>query len=202
MVDNVERRLRWAAGAVVAALLAVGAMAVPAQAAPAQVAQTAPAVDTAGRHGFTLPPGSPTPGPGFKIKSAYKVVFGVQIYSCVTNPDGTSTWSTPASVPEALLFSYGSLRLIYHFEGPRWRALDGSTVVAAVAQRVPKDGTIPWLLLNVTAHENSRPGLELDPVTHISRVNTSGGVGPTGSCNPGQSRRVRYGADYVFWVPA
>ena len=87
------------------------------------------------------------PGPGFVVKSAYKVVFGVQTYSCVANPDGTGTWSTPASVPEALLKAYGSLRLIHHFEGPRWRALDGSTVLGAVAQRVPKDGTIPWLLL-------------------------------------------------------
>jgi len=182
-------------GAVAAALLAMTAAAV--QAVPAQAA---PATSSGGR--FTLPEGAPNPGAGFRIKAAYKVVYGVQIYSCVTNADGTSTWSTPTSVPEALLRAYGSWRLIYHFEGPRWRALDGSTVVGAVRERVAKDGTIPWLLLGVTAHENSKPGLELDDVTHISRVNTTGGVGPTGACTPGDSRRVRYGADYVFWAPA
>ena len=195
MVDRKAKRL------VAAALLVVGVAAVQAvQAVAAQAAPAAPAAP-AGR-GFTLPAGSPNPGAGFVVKSAYKVVYGVQIYSCVANPDGTNTWSTPASVPEAVLRAYGSWRLIYHFEGPRWRALDGSTIVGAVQQRVAKDGTIPWLLLGVTAHENSRPGLELDDVTHISRVNTSGGVGPTGACDPGATKRVRYGADYVFWAPA
>jgi hypothetical protein len=194
MVDRKSKRL------VAAVLLALGVAAVQAvQAVPAQAAPAAPAA--AGR-GFTLPAGSPNPGAGFVVKSAYKVVYGVQIYSCVTNADGTNTWSTPTSVPEAVLRAYGSWRLIYHFGGPRWRALDGSTIVGAVAERVAKDGTIPWLLLNVTAHENSRPGLELDNVTHISRVNTSGGVGPTGACDAGATKRVRYGADYVFWAPA
>jgi len=59
--------------------------------------------------GLTLPPGSPTPGAGFRMLSAYKVVVGAQIYSCVANPDGTGTWSTPVSRPEALLRSYGGL---------------------------------------------------------------------------------------------
>jgi hypothetical protein len=199
MVDRKQgRRAFRIGGAVAAALLAMTAAAVAAV--PAQAAPASPDSATGGR--FTLPAGSPNPGAGFRIKVAYKVVYGVQIYSCVTNADGTSTWSTPASVPEALLKAYGSWRLIYHFEGPRWRALDGSTVVGAVRERVAKDGTIPWLLLEVTAHENSKPGLELDNVTHISRVNTSGGVGPTGACEPGATRRVRYGADYVFWAPA
>jgi hypothetical protein len=196
MVDrNRGRRASRIGGAVVAALLAMSAAALA-----AVPAQAAPAAPTGGR--FTLPEGAPNPGDGFRIKAAYKVVYGVQIYSCVANADGTFTWSTPASVPEALLRAYGSWRLIYHFEGPRWRAIDGSTVVAGVLERVAKEGTIPWLLLGVTAHENSRPGLELDDVTHISRVNTSGGVGPTGACEAGATRRVRYGADYVFWAPA
>jgi hypothetical protein len=196
MVDRKQgsRSLRIG-GAVAVALLAIIAAAV--QAVPAQAA---PATHSGGT--FTLPEGAPNPGAGFRIKAAYKVVYGVQIYSCVTNPDGTGTWSTPTSVPEALLRAYGSWRLIYHFEGPRWRALDGSTVLGAVQERVAKDGTIPWLLLGVTAHENSRPGLELDDVTHVSRVNTSGGVGPAGACEPGATQRVRYGADYVFWAPA
>ena len=89
-----------------------------------------------------------------------------------------------------------------HFAGPRWRAHDGSTVVGAVAQSVPQDGTIPWLLLNVTAHENSGPGKQLDDVTHISRVNTTGGMGPTGAGKPGAQKAVPYGTDYVFWKAA
>lgn len=152
--------------------------------------------------GFRLPAGAPAPGVGFRLLSAYKVTIGFQIYTC---GGGTSTWSTPTSVPQAFLRRYRSKRTIHHHGGPRWTSTsDGSTIVAAVDQRVPKDGTIPWLLLRVTAHETSGPGFELHDVTHISRVNTTGGVGPTGACNPAvePTRWVPYGADYVFWVPA
>jgi hypothetical protein len=194
MVDKSTRRRAFRIGGAAAAVLALAVAAI--QAAPAQAA---PAPD--GRGGFTLPAGTPNPGAGFVVKSAYKVVFGVQIYSCVTAADGTSTWSTPASVPQAGLRQYGGRGRIHHFEGPRWQARDGSTIVGAVKERVAKDGTIPWLLLDVTAHENSAPGKELDNVTHISRVNTSGGVGPTGACTPGRKKAVPYGADYVFWAP-
>lgn len=193
MVDkSTGRRAFRIGGAVATALLALAAAAVhagPAQAAPAE-------------RGFTLPEGAPNPGAGFVMKSAYKVVLGFQIYSCVANADGTNTWSTPTSVPEAALRAYRGGRWIHHFAGPRWQARDGSTVVASPTERVAKDGTIPWLLLEVTAHENSAPKLELDNVTHISRVNTTGGVGPTGTCQPGAKKHVRYGADYVFWAPA
>ena len=170
---------------VVAAVLGSGLAVSPAQAAP----------KTFGG-GFTLPAGSPTPGAGFKIKNAYRVVAGVQDYACTD----AGTWAT-ASTPDALLIRYGSPRPIYHYAGPRWRALDGSIVLGAVATRVPKDGTIPWLLLT-TVVEKGRPGQELTNVTHISRVNTSGGVGPTGACTAGTTHKVRYGADYVFWTPA
>jgi hypothetical protein len=193
MVDkSTGRRAFRIGGAVATVLLALATAAVLAGS-----AQAAPAT-----RGFTLPEGAPNPGAGFVVKSAYKVVFGVQIYSCVTAADGTGTWSTPTSVPEAGLRQYGGRGWIHHFEGPRWQARDGSTIVGAVKERVAKEGTIPWLLLEVTAHENSAPGLELDNVTHISRVNTTGGVGPTGACTPGRKKYVPYGADYVFWVAA
>lgn len=192
----VDRKFRMRA--VMAALLGLAVAAV--QAAPAQAAP-APAAPAAAGASFTLPEGAPTPGAGFAIKRAYRVIYGVQIYSCVTNADGTTAWSTPTSVPEAVLKAYGSWRLIYHFEGPSWRALDGSTIGAAVTTRVPKDGTIPWLLLTVSRHENDKPGGELTNVTHVSRVNTTGGVGPTGTCETGAKKRVSYTADYVFWAP-
>ena len=67
----------------------------------------------------------------------------MQIYDCVANPDGTGTWSTPRSTPAALLRAYGRGGYIHHFGGPRWQARDGSTLVGAVAESVPQDGTIP-----------------------------------------------------------
>jgi hypothetical protein len=98
----------------------------------------------------------------------------------------------------------GGTGRIHHYAGPRWTSnQDGSTIVGVVDTRVPKEGTIPWLLLHVSAHENSAPGKELDKVAFISRINTSGGVGPTGACTPGTDadQAVPYHADYLFWVP-
>ncbi|WP_433199969.1 DUF3455 domain-containing protein [Dactylosporangium sp. CS-047395] len=152
---------------------------------------------------FHLPPGAPTPGSDFRIGSAYRVTTGTQTYACTTNPDGTTTWATK-STPEARLQRYGRpATTIHHYAGPRWESdRDHSIILGAVDVTVPKDGTIAWLLLHVAAHENTTRG-ELDPVQFISRVNTTGGVGPTGACNPGTDapRAVAYTADYVFWVP-
>jgi hypothetical protein len=191
MVDETRKRRAVRVGAAVAAaLLGAGLAGAPAQAAPTQAQH-----ETHGGR-FTLPDGAPTPDGAYRITGAYRVVVGVQEYTCTS----AGTWSTPTSVPEALLVRYGSPRPMYHYAGPRWKAFDGSITVGAVAERVPKEGTIPWLLLTATP-EKSKPGQELHKVTHISRVNTSGGVGPTGACTAGATQRVRYGADYVFWTP-
>jgi hypothetical protein len=142
---------------------------------------------------FDLPPGAPSPGPGFEIQSAYYVKTGTQTYVC-TDEGVFSTTSTPGAILKRF-FGPGRIK---HFAGPRWKARDGSTVLGTVVDRVDQEGTIPWLLLTVT-HEASPPHGELNPVTHISRVNTTGGLRPTGTCTPGETRAVPYTADYVFW---
>src|SRR4051812_4892269 len=93
-------------GAAVAAAVLGGGLAVsPAHAAPAP----ASAPKTFGGD-FTLPAGAPTPGAGFKIKNAYRVVVGVQEYACAA----TGTWGT-SSTPDALLIRYGSPRPMRHY---------------------------------------------------------------------------------------
>jgi uncharacterized protein DUF3455 len=181
--------------------LAVAAIAVLAGAALSLVSHQASATETPADSteqvirppGFELPPGAPTPGPGFRILSAYFVQRGVQTYTC----DGTGTFPA-ASVPAAVLVQYDGRSVIKHYAGPRWTHADGSTLLGAVAERVEQRGTIPWLLLTVT-HEG--PQGVLSTVSHISRVNTTGGLPPTGPCTPGETRDVPYTADYVFWVP-
>jgi hypothetical protein len=139
-----------------------------------------------------LPAGTPNPGPDYRVKFIYEVAEGTQTYTC----EATSTWSA-ASTPEATLRAWFRPP-IHHFGGPRWQAKDGSTVRGTVVEpRVPQEGTIPWLLLTTTVEQ---PGRALGDVTHISRINTTGGVAPAGSCTPGQTASVPYGADYVFWV--
>ncbi|MFI5952526.1 DUF3455 domain-containing protein [Cryptosporangium sp. NPDC051539] len=184
-----------------AALALAGATALALGVAPgaALATQAGPGGSPGHGHGhggsFTLPAGAPTPGDGYRIQAAYKVVSGVQTYKCLD----TGVWDT-ASTPEAQLAQYDGRGRIHHYAGPRWTARDGSTLLGAVATKVPQTGTIPWLLLTTTL-EKGKPRQELSRVTHISRVNTTGGVGPTGACTPGQTQSVKYGADYVFWVP-
>ncbi|MFI5911126.1 DUF3455 domain-containing protein [Dactylosporangium sp. NPDC051541] len=187
---------------VTSAVLAATVLAAAVGTGTASASTDAAAVDaTAGSH-FRLPAGAPTPGAGFRIGAAYRVVTGTQTYACTANADGTGTWATK-STPEAHLQRYGRpATTIHHYAGPRWESdTDHSIVLGAVDQTVPKTGTIAWLLLHVAAHENTKPG-ELDRVSFISRVNTTGGVGPTGACSPTTDTpvSVTYGADYVFWV--
>jgi len=210
-VNRAPRRRRLLVTAAAVAAVALATVAPHAQAATApQVGASAPTADHIGR--YRVPDGTPSPGAGFRAVSAYRVVAGEQIYRCETNAaTGASAWAA-GSLPIALLLNYNSFRTILHFgvrdgvDGavrPRWRALDGSTVIGAVATRVPQEGTIPWLLLTVV-DTSADAGEELAAITHISRVRTSGGVGPTGACDPAtdRPRGVPYGADYIFWAPA
>jgi len=192
-----KRRIR--AALVCAGLAAAAATVVPAAASAATALPDAGGTSLGqhGKPGYTLPEGTPKPTGDYRVQSVYKVVKGVQTYTC----DATGAWGA-ASTPEAQLARYGRPGKIHHYAGPRWTARDGSTVVGAVDTRVPQTGTIPWLLLKVTAHENDGPRKELHPVEWISRVKTTGGVSPTGTCTPGETSSVPYGADYVFWAPA
>jgi hypothetical protein len=193
---RLRRRLRFAAaGAAAAVALGVAAVTTTAaQAAPTPPdAAGAAELQAAGVGGLG---GIPNPGPGFRVKFVYKVTSGTQTYAC----EATGTWAT-RSTPEAQLRRYLSRDRIHHFGGPRWQSeQDGSTIVGTVRAdaTVQKPGTIPWLLLDVTAHEG--PAGELSPVTHISRIRTTGGVAPTGTCTAGQTKAVPYGADYIFWT--
>ncbi|GAA3392912.1 DUF3455 domain-containing protein [Cryptosporangium minutisporangium] len=204
------RRLRAVLAVAASAALAGGLAPAAAQAMQhGQAAQGTPAMQHGragqqnpamqhGKRGYTLPPGTPRPSGNYRVLSVYRVVHGVQTYTCGT----AGTWNA-GSTPEARLVRYGRPGRIHHYAGPSWTSKrDGSTLVGALVQpTVPQPGTIPWLLLRVEAYENAPAGTELAAVTHISRVNTRGGLSPTGPCTPDERRSVRYGADYVFWVP-
>jgi uncharacterized protein DUF3455 len=187
-----RRRLR-AAAAGVAAALALGTAVATAGAASADTA-TGPA-GAAQPASLRVGGDIPNPGPGFRVKFAYWVKEGTQTYTC----DATGAWGAK-SVPEAKLYAYGFLPPVHHYAGPRWTAKDGSTIVGTVdtTKTVPQEGTIPWLLLDVTGHEG--PAGQMSDVTDISRVHTRGGAAPTGACTAGQTQAVPYGADYVFWT--
>ena len=78
--------------------------------------------------------------------------------------------------------------------------LDCSTIDVGTAKKVaesPRAGTIAELLLEVTSHGGAETG-RLARVTHIQRLQTTGGVAPARPCRDGEKVAVRYGALYVF----
>lgn len=72
----------------------------------------------------------------------------------------------------------------WHYAGPNWEYIDGSTVTGKVVASAPG------------ATSNDIPSLELEVVDQ--RINTKGGVAQ-GSCErAGDYRSAPYSADYVF----
>lgn len=129
---------------------------------------------------------------------------GVQTYPCTDGKLGTS------SVPTAELFDDSDkLKLIMtHSKGPTWTAVpDGSAVSLAPGKTPIKADSpdpvndIPWLLVPVgpALTSSANPGV-LTGTTFIQRVNTDGGVAPTGACTAPVD--VPYTADYYFYKAA
>lgn len=143
---------------------------------------------------------SPALGPcqNLQVPQGHKVAFyayaeGVQIYGW----NGTS-WVFLG--PEAVLYAGAEANGVVgtHYFGPTWESNSGSYVRGAVLQRcTPNPNAIPWLLLR--AVESDGPG-PLDGVTYIQRVNTVGGLAPSGPGElPGDVARVPYTAEYFFY---
>jgi hypothetical protein len=87
-------------------------------------------------------------------------------------------------------------RGIHHDAGPVWQAPDGSAVKGTVVSSTPRDGTIAELTLSAQSIGDAKG--TLSGITTIRRVNTGGGLAPTGTCQPGQVAEVPYTATYIF----
>jgi hypothetical protein len=151
--------------------------------------------------------GAPPNVPGaISVPAGYVLLFsrhakGVQIYECKDNQ-----WAFHA--PRALLFNPASNRPAgIHYggidqgltPGPWWESVrDGSRIRGgnAISAPSPNANSIPLLRLEVL--ERYGTGV-FSPVSYIQRLNTIGGVGPTGECKPGAQRWVGYTADYYFY---
>lgn len=135
-------------------------------------------------------------GDGFR-RVLTSVGRGVQIYTCT---DGS--WKLKE--PRAAIYDVPSgVQIAKHYVGPTWESTrDGSTVVGAVDARLDAphpEQDIQWLLLH--AASTSGKGM-FDNIAYIQRLNTVGGVAPTGACTTGQKTEVPYQATYDFWAPA
>ncbi|MFH0179817.1 DUF3455 domain-containing protein [Streptomyces cacaoi] len=138
-------------------------------------------------------PGKPTSGT-FQAS----VRSGVQIYACTKQPDGTFAFTqhnVRATLKGGIKHSFVSPAS----GPPQWVAPDGSAVTGTVTSKTPHGaGNIPELEL--TATQTGLPTGKLASVTKIRRVNTQGGVAPTGPCDPAANPTVEvpYSAVYEF----
>jgi hypothetical protein len=119
--------------------------------------------------------------------------LGVQIYRW----NGAS-WVFVA--PAARLFADAEYHgeVGSHYAGPTWESNGGGKVIASRLEGcAPEPTAIAWLLLQMVSSEG--PGI-FDGVTHIQRVNTAGGLPPSGP-GPfvGAEEEVPYTAEYYFY---
>lgn len=165
------------------AVVALAAVGVGGAAVPAGAVGPAPAT----RH-QEVPEAVKVPAGNKKI--ATMPARGVQTYQCAA---GAWTFLQP----DAILRDHGRGDVL-HTRGPVWTSVrDGSSVTAAAQANSPVENAIPQLLLKATG--NRGPGI-FAGVTFIQRLDTQGGVAPTGSCVDGATASVPYTADYTFWV--
>src|SRR5262249_51394351 len=104
---------------------------------------------------------------------------GVQIYECRAKKDQVGGFEWAFVAPEADLFDARGSKIGRHYVGPHWESTDGSKILGTLKERAdaPVADAIPWLLL---AAKSVGPDGSFSKVTSIQRVNTVGGVAPTG----------------------
>ncbi|TDD84727.1 CHRD domain-containing protein [Actinomadura rubrisoli] len=128
------------------------------------------------------------------------VVAGAQIYRCTRQQTGgfAFTQDNVGAVLER------GIRHTFAQPGPagppQWVAADGSAVTGKAVTKTPNGtGNIPELVLDAT--QTGTQGGLLSGTTQILRLNTVGGVAPSGPCNPTTQpfARAPYKADYVFF---
>ena len=126
--------------------------------------------------------------------------IGTQNYTCQPSATGYA-WTL---APAATLVDDKGKQIITHFAGPTWQANDGSTVVGARDAGVTvSPSAIAWLRLRATSRTLGPDGGDrLTATTYIQRVNTTGGLPPTSTCDAttvGDAVNVPYTADYYFY---
>jgi hypothetical protein len=126
---------------------------------------------------------------------------GVQIYEC-----SNSQWVFHA--PLALLSNPQSHWLTgIHYggidrgltPGPWWESFDGSRIRGGNALSAPSPNANSIPLLRLQVMERAGAGV-FSNISYIQRLNTKGGISPTGTCQTGAQRHVVYTADYYFYA--
>jgi hypothetical protein len=139
--------------------------------------------------------------PAGQILALTLTARGVQIYECdpLTGDKGKYEWTLKG--PEANLLDDTGKIIGSHSAGPVWSIGPEDRLVGKVqAKMASPDGKgIPWLLLEA----DKAVGPTLGKVKSIQRINTVGGWAPDEPADvvhAGEIRRVKYSANYLFYV--
>ncbi|MBT9527099.1 MAG: DUF3455 domain-containing protein [Rhizobacter sp.] len=134
-------------------------------------------------------------------QTMWTVGRGELTYECREKKDMTGQFEWAFVGPVATLYSADQKAVGKYYAGPTWEAMDGSKVTGKQVAVAPGGaGNIPLQL--VKADPAMGMGA-MQGVAYIQRLNTQGGVAPSGvPCNAmakGQRQQVGYAADYVFY---
>jgi hypothetical protein len=126
---------------------------------------------------------------------------GVQIYECKLKKDNPKEYEWSLTAPDAVLKDDNGKKIGTHGAGPSWE-FDGGKVTGVRPPKgmLPKEKTIPWLLIEAGEKEGKGTCTK---VTYIQRVDTIGGAAPkqVDAGYAGTELRVPYTATYIFYGP-
>jgi hypothetical protein len=141
----------------------------------------------------------PTIPPELDVPAGNRLAFS--LYAQGTQDYGCSVAGPYVLIaPDAKLYNAHGRQKAIHYAGPTWEAQDGSTVKGAKLASAPGAAdAIPWLLVQAVEHGGEG---RMSRVSYIQRVDTTGGLSPTGSCVPASALvEVPYTATYNFYEP-
>jgi hypothetical protein len=116
----------------------------------------------------------------------------LQIYTC------NGTWALLR--PDARAHDKSGKVIGTHSGGPSWELRDGSVAKARRDAGIRVDqNAIDWLRLAVTDVSAGADGDRLAHAKWIQRINTVGGLAPTGRARPGTTLKSRTPRTTCFW---
>ena len=126
------------------------------------------------------------------------VIFGSQIYACTVQTDGSFAF-TQHDVDAHLTGGIHHTFVRPLAGTPQWQAPDGSAVSGKLVSK-NANGAGNIAELNLDATQIGDPTGLLAHAVEVLRLNTVGGLAPTGTCDPQATPTVNvpYRADYIF----
>jgi len=123
---------------------------------------------------------------------------GAQVFRCEKR-DGQGAWAFRQ--PDAELLDAAGKVVGRHGANFSFEHVDGSRLVATIAahDEAPKPTDLRWLLMTTRSFGKGA----FEGVTHVQRINTTGGMPPAGcdAAHAGRVLRIDFTSDFLFYRP-